>query len=371
MFKKRLLVFILTPLVAFLSVGIFAWARGDTDFMGIGGANSAWYMERIENETDLKKQQTLMRTLAKQVGPKKAIELLNESTLAKAGPSHLLAHTIGETAYELYGEDSLAYCPEDVRSGCSHGLFTVAIADIGMEGVQRMIDRCRGLSPFQYSMCIHAAGHAFTALSGYDVFRALDMCEGLVAGDPYASRCYSGVFMENAHGVHDGFIPPLHPYLSFQDLLLPCNAVDVKYRRACYSNQAGWWYADVFGRDVTKTVANCANVPEEYYLACLDNVARVISAHVENDPGGIDENCRLFDAPFNDECIASIAESVFIQGDRDLPFTLCHMITESTVKRSCYERLSQEFTLFALTPDVRSTLCEKFEPAFLDVCQKQ
>lgn len=326
-------------------------------------------MQSVEKESDDDKQLDLIASLTRQVGPEKAIALLNDSSFAKAGKSHLLAHKIGEIAFDMYKEDALPYCREDMRSGCSHGLFTAAIAHVGFGGVERMIEKCKSWSKFQYTMCLHAAGHAFTALGGYDVFAAVAQCDKLTGPtQEERNRCYSGVFMENAHGVHGGLIPPMHPWLSVSDLLKPCNIVDLKYRTACYYNQAGWWYADVFDRDLGKTIAVCATVPGEYQSACYDNVARVISTQENNDIEKVKSACALLPNSWKDECFKSIAISAYSQGDETLPFIFCRIIVSGNVKKSCYQRLESDFLLHEVTKETYWRLCAEFEAPYKTLC---
>lgn len=324
-------------------------------------------MQQIEKNENDPQRLTITRVLAHKVGPKVAIELLNESPITKFGETHLVAHVIGEVAYELYGEKALPVCQNDDLNGCSHGVILTAISDVGFEGVKAMIKYCSTLSVFKNQMCLHAAGHAFTAENNYDIYTAIKMCTQL--GDykeQDIEHCYIGAFMENVLGDHNGLTPPQHPYLSEKDPLLPCNQFEEKYQSSCYLNQATWWYRVNKG-DIKKTAQNCNLLPETYQSECADNIGRIISTATKNNLELIKTQCAYMGTKLSNDCITSIAKSVFALGDEKLPFELCSNVSING-KNDCYKDVYSLMKINNLSADKLNSLCQKFEKPYQNIC---
>lgn len=333
-------------------------------------SEAAALMRQIEEEENEDAQLQLMRKLAYGAGPRTTIKLLNQSGLNRYGQTHLLSHVIGEAAYDVYREKGFEHCEADMLNGCVHGLILSAIADIGITGVGGMVEQCKVLSPFKYHMCLHATGHGFMALENYELPSALGHCERIIRKtDPDITHCFNGVFMENAHGMHDGRTPDTHPWLDAQNFLYPCDTVEHRHASDCYLNQAGWWY-QLFGGDLEKTARQCAKVPENFRLQCANNFGRIVSTAVKNDPEEIEKHCRYLDGPrMREMCISAIAQSVFALGEETLPFVLCGIHATGAAKRSCYASLYLAFETARLSPEKKTELCGKIEPAYRAVCK--
>lgn len=373
--KNNRFVFVIFFLMA-VSLGLFSSAFLRLEYGKIvykpflSKAQGKEIMETIEQEQDERKQFELMRDLAMRAGPEMAVELLNESRLPKSGQTHLIAHIIGQVAYQMYKEKSLPVCGDDMLNGCAHGLIMVALPHIGIQGIQQMIDYCKTLTPFKYHMCLHASGHAFLAVTDYkDLLSALNHCDSLVdPSDSLSIHCYNGVFMENAHGEHDGIIPSLHPWLDANNLMRPCDEVAHRYKTACYLNQAGWWYLTL-GGDIGKGVALCGRVPTEYQMACANNIGRVISTAVRNNIDEIRKNCALLSTiQLHEECINAIGQSVFVLGDSALPLEICKMIQSDQGKSACYRQLVASFAENRIPRAKIMEFCGQFEQSYQSFC---
>ncbi len=342
---------------------------GDNDNLSWTKEEGKVLMREIEKNESSPKRLTLARTLAHKVGPEIAIELLNESPITKFGETHLIAHVIGEVAYEIYEEKALPVCQNDDLNGCSHGVVLTAISDIGLDGVRSMIKHCQTLSIFKNQMCLHATGHALTAEADYDIFKAISTCDQLgnyKEGD--LEHCYIGAFMENVLGDHNGLTPDKHPYLSTTDQMLPCNKVDERYQSSCYLNQATWWYRVNKG-DIKKTAQNCNILPKTYQLECADNIGRIIGTATKNDLKLIQIQCSYMLQELADQCINSIGKSVFAIGDENLPFQLCPLTTSSEGKKNCYTDLFALMSVNKLSEEKIKQLCLKFEKEYQYTCE--
>lgn len=329
-------------------------------------------MDEIVETPDWADRERLMTELARNAGPAMAIKLLNESPFPRSGRVHLLSHKVGEVAYEIYGEDGLPYCQKDEFQGCIHGILSFGISDLGFEGVEKMVASCKDWSTYQYHMCLHGVGHAFLVVADYDVFEAVDLCERLVGSYQMGLRhCLNGVFMENAHGDHDGFIPPLHPHVSFTDLLYPCNAVNENQKAACYSNQVGWWL-QAFFFDLEKTVEYCENVPVEYQEQCADNAGRVIATVVDNDPDDLIYFCGLMQGDLPAVCLTSIAGAISAQGDVEHGQAICKLHTDLEFERKCVIQLVAGYQeRVPMDSDEYNHWCSMFKPELQTICKTQ
>lgn len=330
-------------------------------------------MREIESEANEDKQVEMMKELALKASPTVAVRLLNESSLPIVGQTHLIAHAIGEAAYELYGENALPYCEDDRLNGCSHGLMLKAIPEIGFSGIKEMIKNCRETQThFKYQMCLHAAGHAFTAIATYDIPAAISRCDALLefAHEDDVLHCYNGLFMENSIGVHDGIGPFEHPWLSTEDLLKPCNVIEEKYRASCYLNQAGWWLRALGSAKKMAEFCTSDQVPENYRDMCANDTGRVISTLVKNDFDRIKENCAYLKPPWDGECLSSIGQSVFAMGDEELPFRFCREVGTQRYKDHCYLELGNLIERNELSAEKTRELCAKFEPDYRRHCER-
>ena len=348
--------------------GIFSVFFRYPDSGTIGAEAAKKYIQQIEHEPVQKRREALVRVLARKAGPRVALTLISASSLPKNGETHLLAHIIGEVAYRFYKEKALPLCQDDMFNGCSHGLISAAISDVGIPGVVRMVQACATSNPFQYHMCLHAAGHAFAALAGYNIGAALTECDELIdTHNPAAIHCYNGVFMENALGVHDGILPPQHPSLSTGNLLSPCDSVGDQYKTACYLNQPSWWFS-VFGSDTRKTAAYCIHVPLAYQWACADGIGRIIVTTAGEDIAQIQTYCEEMPATMPDMCLRSVAKSSFAVGNEHLPFDICKKTQTPEGKKNCYSDLVTLFAENAYSSQKVHALCQQFDPAFMYLC---
>ncbi|MBP6979587.1 cupredoxin domain-containing protein [Candidatus Curtissbacteria bacterium] len=342
---------------------------GDNDDLSWTKEEGKVLMREIEKNENSPKRLTLTRTLAHKVGPEIAIELLNESPITRFGETHLVSHVIGEVAYEMYEEKALPICQNDELNGCSHGVVMTAISDIGLDGVRSMMQYCQTLSIFKNQMCLHAAGHAFTAEADYDVFKAIDTCDQL--GDykeDDIKHCYIGVFMENTLGDHNGLTPDRHPFLSENDLFLPCYKFEDKYQSYCYLEQASWWFRVNKG-DIKKTAKNCDLLPDKYQVDCANNIGRIVSTATKNDPKLIQLYCSYMKQKLANLCISAIVNSIFALGDEDTPFSLCQLTSNGEGKKYCYSDLYLLMTINNFSKEKIKQLCLKIEKEYQYVCE--
>lgn len=277
-------------------------------------------------------------------GAKEALSLVNSASINSGGIKHLISHEIGALMYRSHGPDSIVDCEDDGLNGCLHGFIIEAIVDIGYGGVYEMIGKCKNYSDHAYKMCVHGAGHAFLAISNYEIDSAISMCDELVLSlsDPgYEVKkwCGNGLFMENVHGDHNGLIPIRHPSLSTENLLQPCDSMREDYKATCFNNQAGWWH-QLNGGDINLTIAGCDQVPKLYQSECADNVARLLNTFFPDKVPLIYKYCMKLGSSLGNDCLVSAAvSSLFVGNMSETSLLLCD---STEIPGDCYNVLIDE-----------------------------
>lgn len=288
-------------------------------------------------------QAKIVRGMAEKYGPAKALDSMAQSGLPYTGETHLLVHEIGDVAYERYGEDALRYCNESFLSACYHGVILHMLADHGMEGATKTIERCKDAGIHVFTQCAHAAGHGFLAWKDYHVLSALPLCDALGkrnSGIP-VFNCYDGVFMENIFGVHEGKPSP-NRMVKADDPYYPCDAVPEKYRGGCWTNQATLM-VELFRGDLRKVAQQCDKVENrEYRRICYDNFARQIHPLTEGKTDRAITLCDNATGAWKETCLLTLINAAFSVGDRaNMPYEICAYVSaqKSPRQNACYQNL--------------------------------
>jgi len=176
---------------------------------------------------------------------------------------HPLVHVIGRTAQEKYSSAGKAFEQGDhfCSSGYFHGVTEGILRSIGPADVPEAINAvCEDVSGKEtysllYYNCVHGLGHGTMFVTENELFAALDLCDNL-EGSWQRESCWGGVFMENiiADLEQEGYHST--QYVRPEDPLYPCNAVEEKYKPACYLNQTSYM-AKVVNYDFAKIFDLC------------------------------------------------------------------------------------------------------------------
>jgi hypothetical protein len=219
--------------------------------------------------------------LTHELGPKVAtadLKQLYAHSPEIVSDCHQLAHTIGNTAVELYDSNiSKAFLAGDsfCWSGYYHGVVERAVQHIGeTQFVANSNLLCAAMPgkerySFEYYNCVHGLGHGLMAIMRNDVFTSLPLCDTL-AGDWERRSCYGGVFMENimvdnrSHFSKD---------LKKDDLMYPCDAVTTPYKEQCYLMQTSYALSQT-NYDFRGTFKLCSTVDEAFRETCAQSIGR-------------------------------------------------------------------------------------------------
>ncbi len=315
------------------------------------------------------------RKLVERVGVEEALEILEHSPLPHTGEGHLAIHQIGFYAYQKYGLESILKCKDYFLYACYHGAIIEAAGDQGFEAIAKMTDYCK-TSPVRYFQCVHAAGHAILAIWDYPSLPdALKTCDDIYEKDkefPNAlSSCHNGVFMENLFGVHDwGTGKETERKWLSEDPYFPCNALDEKYQRGCWLNQAARIYQMNSG-DIAKTSEVCQKIDNLQYVEwCMDNLARQIHPLTAGDIIKVFSICPLVGEAWREHCVVINAGAYYSVGGRDEAMAICQRVLPAT-KGLCYQNILGQIISDPINKDEKIPLCQKMEMPFRDQCLSQ
>ena len=332
-------------------------------------------IEKIKTTSNLNEQVVFYKKLIERVGPEEAQDALYKSGLPFDGQTHLLNHAIGDILYEKHGPSGLTFCKDYFLSSCYHGFVIHAVADGGVEALREVMATCWKKGPSVAVQCAHAIGHGLLTWVGYaNLTEALTKCDyvATISENFPTYNCHDGVFMENIWAVHEDGKPSKDRWVSNTDPVYPCNdpRIDEQYIKACWSNQPMRMY-QMFGQDVTPVGVECLKLGNNIYKeTCFDSLARQIHPVTNGNPDEVFRLCGLMPQGFETACITSIVRAAFGVGDRELPFSLCERI-EETSKISCYQSLGGIIKSYYANSQDGQALCEKItNPKWRNLCNK-
>lgn len=221
-----------------------------------------------------------METVTTILGPVAAMNDLRSLYATRRGliiaECHQLAHAVGNTAFERFGDVAEAFVSGDpfCWSGYYHGILEQAIPDVGRDHFLSNADKVCSKIPgkerysFDYYNCVHGLGHGLMAMDQNELFVALDDCNAL-SGEWEQRSCYGGVFMENIMNGHKR----LNAFLKPDDLLYPCNVVKERYKEECYKMQTSYMLA-ANGGSFRNAFELCALADINYRATCAQSAGR-------------------------------------------------------------------------------------------------
>lgn len=170
--------------------------------------------------------------LAGNKGAEYAYEVLKIAPMPPNIDMHLMGHVVGDILYKQQGASGISICTQDFRNACSHSIVVGLLLDKGDGVLPQIANICRkapGKSG-AYTMCFHGLGHGVLAYAGYDLPKAIKLCEKTGTKE-YRNReaieCIGGGIMEMiSGGFHDKelWAKQYKKYLSTTDPLSPCTA---------------------------------------------------------------------------------------------------------------------------------------------------
>jgi len=222
---------VVKPLITF---AILVAALGAVFFLSAQPAIFS-YPELVELESDTERTfselSAYFTALAEEKGASYAFDVLRRAKLPHGTDFHLLGHEIGYVLYDEQGIEGIKACTDDFRNACSHSVVISAFIEHGEAALPEIIRACKAAPGGKgaYTMCFHGLGHGVLAYTGYDLRKAVTMCEK-TGTDAYDDRehveCVGGAVMEMTAGVHDpsAWRTQAPKYFKNDDPLYPCTA---------------------------------------------------------------------------------------------------------------------------------------------------
>ncbi|HEX2211189.1 MAG TPA: hypothetical protein VHG93_26130 [Longimicrobium sp.] len=344
-------------------------------------------------------------SLLEQAGVARTMEVLDSLAARDAevrANGHALAHGLGMSAYRSPGTMAATFadCPVSQMSGCQHGViqgYFLELAGQGREpGAAELDALCAPHQAvyFTFYHCAHGMGHGLMAAYGNHLPAALAACDR--ASDPDVRRiCPGGAFMENilqathphhtatghagvqgghgehgpgdAHAAHGAWkaLDPADPHY-------PCNAVDAKYRDACYDLQPS--AVMFFNRgDVEATARVCESAPHDFVATCFMSLGREVTTWSALDHARIVDACRRAGAAQGGRavgwCEQGALRTLMLQAaDPQEGIRFCRAAPES--KGECYRVVGEFVSTLVTGTQARGRQCETAEPEFVATCRR-
>jgi hypothetical protein len=244
---------------------------------------------------------------------------------------HPLAHQIGNSALVFYGTVKKAINNGDGTcwSGYIHGVYEKYMAQFDdaelFDEVKTLCERDPD-DPyaFDYYNCLHGIGHGVTIRFKNDVFKGLPYCD-VFEEDWERTNCATGAFMQNIvvdRTMHQSV------RLDPDDPVYPCNAVEDKWKSACYLGQTSYILRQL-DYDYAKGFEVCDSIEEDYISTCYVSMGRDISGNSHREAAKVLERCSLGDPDFQEWCfIGATRNAVFHDHGTTNADALCAIVPE-------------------------------------------
>ena len=283
---------------------------------------------------------------------------------------HPLSHKVGNIALHVYGSVPAAV-PEYIpvcHSGYYHGLLEeyLATAESFEQGVKEVCGKAEEQEFFNWFQCMHGLGHGIMQFQDNEVPLSLQSCDLLSPDSQAQEMCYAGVFMENITTDEKTGHPS--KYIRKSDPIYPCNAVEEKYKRACYflsSSQIlklnAWNFPETF--------KICDKVEEEYDWLCYQSLGRDVSGFSLRNPEQVQKLCELGSShKAKTGCyFGAVRDFINELGEFDSGINLCNDLSIA-YQKACFDGVF--FDLIKLRPgESRLKECEKMIEPYKTECK--
>jgi plastocyanin len=267
------------------------------------------------------------------------LEEIDQSRRAR-GTCHARAHLVGNFTYELFGNKAFELCSLKCGGGCYHGTIGSYAKEVGIKSFREGLKKfC--LDSELHDQCFHGLGHGIMAWANYELFDALEMCDGLTLSPKYQKECWQGVFMENVTASMAEEGGHRSKYIS-ADVSYPCTIVADKYELTCHqftSVRIGQLYRN----NPARMALECSKVPKVYHRACFSGMGAEIILNKNDIEYAIQACSNAPTLENNDLCLQAATKQYLIgRSDAEVKKT-CEILKEKT-------SLSKPFYNFLCSP---------------------
>lgn len=287
------------------------------------------------------------------------LEDLNKLGGYASSNCHPLSHKIGNIALHVYGSVPKA-APEYLpvcHSGYYHGLLEEYLSNAPSyeEGI-KVVCGAPADGYFNWFQCTHGLGHGVMQYREDEVPQSLKDCDLVDPANQGPEICYGGVFMENI--TTEEKTGHRSKYTRKEDPIYPCNAVEERYKSACYFLSSSM-ILKLNGWDFEKGFKTCDTSEKTYRWLCYQSMGRdVAGSTLRNN----EQSKRLCLLGTSDEArqhcyFGAVRDFINEKGEFDTAIGFCNFIDEA-YRQKCHEAIFLDMALF------------KKGPAFLEVCGK-
>ncbi|MHC4092247.1 MAG: cupredoxin domain-containing protein [Planctomycetota bacterium] len=303
-------------------------------------------------------------------GPAAVVQELSRIADGQGVHCHERAHLLGRLAYQQFGATAFSLSGHECQSGSFHGVTEAMFHERGTSDIASDVQKiCAGMAnSFFHHQCVHGIGHGLMAWTNYELPDALAICANLETpqrGPRDAHSCYSGVFMENVEGGLSGAMGHFTSYLSDDDVHYPCNVLDKKYVRSCYTYQTSHMLS-LFGHNFRDLAVACAEAPDYARRDCYASMGRDVGGQTRGRADLAIEYCGYLMAVPKQrlECIAGAVQQWFWEARGAEPaLEFCRTVSDTGAKDRCYSTILRR-AKHILNPDEMRHFCAAIEPGY-------
>jgi hypothetical protein len=313
--------------------------------------------------------------LAFREGPKPALRLLVAEMAAKPEVErgcHRIVHTIGSASLARQkGNVGRAFSEGDSTcwSGYYHGILERALIDAKNEVLLRAAVRgvcsevLRDEPQFISYQCVHGLGHGLMILTGLNLPKSLEHCEGLGTEWEQVS-CDGGVFMENfntSYGVTSR-------YVKDDDLLYPCNDVAERHKLYCYLQITDRLLGQT-GYDWRRAAELCASAEKAWRATCFQSFGRSASGTARLDRQTLIGYCSVPEPRWRGECVyGAVRDITSNDAAPGRAIAFCRAVATSLQAR-CFYGLGTIVAGFAAGPAELAKTCAGVPARYRPECR--
>lgn len=347
--------------------------------------------------------ESYFKKIAQNKGGLYAFDILRVSDLPPNTDIHLLAHAVGNILYKQRGIQAIRFCTPEFRNACAHTVVIGVLIDRGMSALTEISNICKSApgGSGAYGMCFHGLGHGVLAYVGYDMSKAIKLCESIGTKEynyVETSECVGGVVMEMIGGVHDiqAWEAQKGNYFRAGDPLYPCDQdfIPVVAKYNCYNyltphlwEVAGTDMGDPTEENFSKSFGYCSKIPKtdiSYLEACYGGFGKeFVTLAQARDIRKIEEMttpqllsvykwCSLADNPLGTaSCIRQAINSLYWGGENtpNSAIGFCNVIGNPEFQNVCLEHLAGSFKYYNSTSTRRlSKLCKLLPNKYDQAC---
>jgi len=285
---------------------------------------------------------------------------------------HRQAHHLGMFLYGFIGnlEESLLHADQRCGGALFHGIIqNYFISQVLLDDKNlNNIDISQICSNYDIPdsllrwQCIHGLGHGLAEMYNYDVFTAVNRCNGFDSSLEQLS-CAKGVFMENSME----FVRTNSSAFNDKDIFYPCNVIQAKFAPPCYHYHA--FYVLLIMESLSDSFKECDKIiPQEFVKYCYYGLGRQLVTVALQDEEYAISLCIGEQYEYPSSCLAGMLLTFVNNTGTDEGFEFCSMIPDE-YKFDCYDGMGKWIIMKHAEDKDRKNECSKAaNQSYIEIC---